>query len=135
DFLERVAEAREMSVEEVNEIAKGRVWSGLDAFENGLVDQLGELDDAIASAAELAGLGGDYAVRVIEEEPDLTDQLLITLLSRAEAWFGPFDVGVLGRPRSQLERRLLGALEEQRELFALLDDPRGIFAHCECEVR
>jgi len=61
-FLERVAEGREMTVEEVNEIAQGRVWSGVDALENGLVDELGNLDDAIAHAAELAEIT-DYRVR------------------------------------------------------------------------
>ncbi len=56
-FLERVAEGRKMSVEEVNEIAQGRVWSGVTAKEIGLVDELGSLDDAILAAAELAEIG------------------------------------------------------------------------------
>ena len=55
-FLERVAEGRKMSVEAVNEIAQGRVWSGVDALEIGLIDELGNLDDAIAAAADMAGL-------------------------------------------------------------------------------
>ncbi len=55
-FLERVADGRNMSKDEVNEVAQGRVWSGADAVELGLVDALGNLDDAIAAAAEIAGL-------------------------------------------------------------------------------
>jgi len=55
-FLERVADGRNMSKEAVNEVAQGRVWSGVDALELGLVDELGNLDDAIAAAAEMAGL-------------------------------------------------------------------------------
>lgn len=55
-FLERVAAGRNMSVEQVNEIAQGRVWSGVDAKRLGLVDELGNLDDAIAAAAEMAEL-------------------------------------------------------------------------------
>ena len=55
-FLQRVAEGRNMSKEAVNEVAQGRVWSGVDALDLGLVDNLGNLDDAIAAAAELAGL-------------------------------------------------------------------------------
>lgn len=55
-FLERVAEGRNMSKEAVNEVAQGRVWSGVDALELGLIDELGNLDDAIAAAAEMAGL-------------------------------------------------------------------------------
>lgn len=55
-FLNRVAEGRGMTVEEVDAIAQGRVWTGKEALENGLVDALGSLDDAIKEAAELAGL-------------------------------------------------------------------------------
>ena len=55
-FLERVAEGRNMTKDEVNEVAQGRVWSGVNALELGLVDELGNLDDAVAAAAEMAGL-------------------------------------------------------------------------------
>ena len=61
-FLERVANGRGMTVEEVDDIAQGRVWSGVDALENGLVDELGNLNDAIIYAAELADIT-DYKVR------------------------------------------------------------------------
>lgn len=56
DFVSIVADGREKTFAEVNEIARGRVWTGSDAKEQGLVDELGNLDDAIAGAAELAGL-------------------------------------------------------------------------------
>lgn len=55
-FLERVAEGRKLSIEQVNEIAQGRVWSGTQALEVGLVDELGSLDDAVSYAAELANI-------------------------------------------------------------------------------
>ena len=61
-FLDRVSKGRNMSVERVNEIAQGRVWSGVDAQALGLVDELGNLDDAIAAAADMAGLES-YGVR------------------------------------------------------------------------
>ncbi len=61
-FLERVSEGRKMTKEAVNEVAQGRVWSGVDALELGLVDELGNLDDAITAAAEMAGLDG-YGIR------------------------------------------------------------------------
>lgn len=61
-FLDRVSKGRNMSVEQVNKIAQGRVWSGVDAQAIGLVDELGTLDDAIAAAAEMAGLES-YGVR------------------------------------------------------------------------
>jgi len=61
-FLERVASGRNMSVEEVNEVAQGRVWSGQDALGKGLVDELGNLEAAIAEAVEMAGLK-NYGIR------------------------------------------------------------------------
>ena len=57
EFLARVSESRGMTTEEVDAVAQGRVWSGTDAYELGLVDNLGDLDDAIAAVAELADLG------------------------------------------------------------------------------
>ena len=61
-FLDRVALGREMSVEEVEKLAQGRVWSGVDAVELGLVDELGGLEEAIEEAADLAELE-EYGIR------------------------------------------------------------------------
>lgn len=61
-FLERVAEARGFSTEEAREIAKGRVWSGRQAFQVGLVDELGGIETAFRLAASAAGLEVDEAV-------------------------------------------------------------------------
>jgi len=55
-FVKHVAEGRKMSFEEVDAIAQGRVWTGKEAIDNGLVDTLGNLDDAIAHAADLADI-------------------------------------------------------------------------------
>jgi len=83
EFLSRVAESRGMTTEEVDKIARGRVWSGQDAYELGLVDHLGNLDDAVAAAAELAELGDDYEVSYIEKEEKLKDQILRELMAQA----------------------------------------------------
>ena len=65
-FLQRVADARGMDVSAVNEVAQGRVWSGADALEAGLVDELGSLDDAIAMAGRAGDLGeGPYRTRIL----------------------------------------------------------------------
>lgn len=69
DFIGKVAEGRNMTEDQVHELARGRVWTGLDAKANGLVDELGTLDDAIAYAAEQAELE-DYN---LEELPSLKD--------------------------------------------------------------
>lgn len=61
-FVNRVAVGRNMTFEQVNEIAQGRVWTGKEALKNGLVDKLGNLNDAITVAAELAQIEA-YKVR------------------------------------------------------------------------
>lgn len=74
-FLSRVAENRGMSRDEVNEVAQGRVWTGADAHEVGLVDELGSLEDAIAIAAAKAGIE-EYRVENFPKEKGLFEALM-----------------------------------------------------------
>lgn len=62
-FIGLVSQNRDMTLEQADSVAQGRVWTGKDALALGLVDELGDFDDAVASAAELATLGEDYEVR------------------------------------------------------------------------
>lgn len=66
DFVERVAEGRDMTAEAVEKVAQGRVWTGADALERGLVDELGGLRTAIDRAKVLTGLDPDADVRIVE---------------------------------------------------------------------
>jgi len=87
-FLERVSENRNMSVESVHELAQGRVWTGEDALEIGLVDQLGGLEDAIAIAAEMANLeDGMYRIRQLPQPETLLDQYLDLFLTKIRSFF------------------------------------------------
>ncbi|NND35368.1 MAG: S49 family peptidase, partial [Saprospiraceae bacterium] len=70
-FLGRVAEGRNMTRDQVHEIAQGRVWTGRKALEIGLVDQLGDLDDALALAAEMAEID-EYR---LSEYPKIKDPM------------------------------------------------------------
>jgi protease IV len=65
DFVQRVAEGRNLSTKAVEAVARGRVWTGADAFEHGLVDDLGGLRTAVRRAKVLAGLDEDAKVRVV----------------------------------------------------------------------
>lgn len=64
DFVQRVAQGRDLSVEAVDAVARGRVWTGADALEHGLVDELGGLRTAVRRAKVLAGLDPDAEVRI-----------------------------------------------------------------------
>ena len=76
-FLKRVAESRDMTVDAVDAIGQGRVWTGEAALNEGLVDQLGDLDDAIEIAAEMAGLEKDqYRIRRLPRPRTLMDRYL-----------------------------------------------------------
>lgn len=72
-FLSRVAEGRGKSTEEIHEIAQGRVWTGVDAKERGLVDSLGGLEEALAEARSLAKVGDDVELEIYPPEPTLKD--------------------------------------------------------------
>ncbi|MBP2453969.1 signal peptide peptidase SppA [Mycolicibacterium lutetiense] len=65
DFISRVAEGRKLTVEQVDAVARGRIWTGADALDRGLVDELGGLRTAITRAKVLAGLDPDTKVRVL----------------------------------------------------------------------
>jgi protease-4 len=65
DFVQRVADGRGMTVESVDAVARGRVWTGADALARGLVDELGGLRTAIDRAKALAGLDRDAEVKVV----------------------------------------------------------------------
>ncbi len=83
-FLQVVAEGRHLPMQQVAEIAQGRVWSGWDAKRLGLVDQLGTLDQAVAAAAKLAGVAPHFQRRTLQPERTLKEQLLQELLGSRE---------------------------------------------------
>jgi len=128
EFLHRVGEGRKKPVEDVDKIAQGRVWAGVDAQRIGLVDHLGGLKDATDAAAKLGELPADYQVDYIEPELSLREELLMQLRSETVR-IGEM-AGIIP-PRSDLERVLDPVLEQAR-LIARLNDPRGLYAYCWC---
>src|ERR1700691_2480055 len=128
EFLRRVGDGRKKPVEDVDKIAQGRVWAGVDAQRIGLVDHLGGLKDATDAAAKLAELGADYDVDYIESELSLREQLLMQLRSEGVR-LGEM-TGLIA-PQSAIERALDPILEQARSI-AKLNDPRGLYAYCWC---
>jgi protease-4 len=82
-FLNLVGDARGKSVEEVDEVAQGQVWSGQQAAERGLVDKTGTFQDAIKSSARIAGLGDNYQIKWIEPEQTALDRFVMDWMSNA----------------------------------------------------
>ncbi|HQE20174.1 MAG TPA: S49 family peptidase, partial [Aggregatilineales bacterium] len=85
-FLSIVAEGRSLPVDEVREIADGRVILGGDAVELGLVDELGYFEDAVAKAAELGGIEGEPRIVELKPQTGLFESLygLESLMRRSE---------------------------------------------------
>lgn len=101
DFTGKVAAARKKSVEQVDEVGRGRVWSGAQAKERGLVDELGGLDSAIADAAARAKLGqaDKYRVRYVEQ--------MISPLQQLFGGFAQSRIGAAWLKDSSFARALL----------------------------
>ncbi len=133
DFIGQVAEFREKDLDEVDEVARGRVWIAADAQAFGLVDELGDLDDAVASAAELAGLGEDeYRVEYLEKELSFAEQIALELTLVAAPVAGVLDVG----PRVPAAfQKLLDVAAEPFRFVDSLNDPRDLYVYCFCEIR
>jgi protease-4 len=131
EFIGKVAKARGRTPEQIDAIAQGRVWSGSQAKERGLVDKLGGLGDAIAAAAARANLGGGYQVRYVERELSTWERLALSFsnseaLVRMVRWTGV-----------SLPPGFIGA-DDLRQLAGIAQSLRGkrygAFAHCFCEL-
>ena len=116
-FLGIVAQARHKSPAEIDRIAQGRVWDGGSAHQLGLVDGFGGVDEAIAKAAQLAGLGNERGVRYLEPPRSFRDQLIETIASEEDTdGAAPQDAFALlaGQP----QRQLASALAEMRSILS-----------------
>jgi protease IV len=133
DFVSKVAEHRMKSYDEVEASARGRVWVGSEALNRGLVDKLGSLDDAIASAAELAGLEkGAYGIEHIEPQLGLSEQLALQFAIAAEPAMKALSVA----PGWQdTVSRWLETAMSPLAYLARWNDPRGVYAYCFCDTR
>lgn len=118
-FVDIVADGRKMSPEKVEEVAQGRAWTGTQAQANGLVDQLGNLEQALAAAARLAKLDS-YDTRYIEEPASWSSQLLARLSLSPDT--------VLGKALSGAH--MLYLPPEPLTLLGRLQDPRSQYAIC-----
>jgi len=134
-FVSKVAEARDMPFDRAHNLAQGRVWAGRDALAIGLIDEIGGLDDAVQSAAALAGLAEDkYGVLTIESELTFSERLALQFVGKVVSLFRVAGFRFDAVWTNSLAERLVIRLERELGWFARLNDPRGIYYHCFCAL-
>ena len=131
EFITLVANGRNLEVKAVEELAGGKVWTGIEALELGLIDEIGDLGDAIEIAARLAKIDSyqlDFRQRPTDFFQRLASQLSSFSLSELRILPLPLDLD------SGTRGALINGIQPMR-LLQKLDDPRGIYTYCaECSL-
>ena len=133
-FLDVVATNRKSTPEKINEVAQGRVWTGAQAKERGLVDDLGGMDLALKSAARRAGLGESYRVEYIEHAPRGIDRYLSLFFGQLGAALRD-DLGWDGLARALAGSLPARAPQELRMVLQAREHPTRSLAYCFCDAR
>ncbi len=127
-FLQIVSESRNMTPEEVDVLGQGRVWSANAAFEQGLVDSIGDLENAIEAAANLAGIE-QYRSQQIMQPRSPTEMLMQSLVDNLNilSWFEPTNnIGLLPVPLNNLYQQI----NEDIQKLLLFNDPNNLYLQC-----
>ncbi|MFA0231691.1 signal peptide peptidase SppA, partial [Vibrio sp. 10N.261.45.A7] len=130
-FISLVGENRGMDVDAVDKIAQGRVWTGQDAIQKGLVDEIGDFDDAIAAAASLAELE-NYNIYWVEEPLSATEQFIQEFMNQVQMSLG---LDIQSMIPSSLQP-VTQQLAQDSQLLGNFNDPQGRYAFClNCQVQ
>lgn len=124
-FLGLVADSRHKTPEEIDQIAQGHVWIGSDAKANGLVDELGDFDDAVKKAADLAKLS-KWQLNWYVSEPSLSDLVFSQVSASVHAMLPAAIQAYLPAPVSKMAMEL----KSQADLFSNMNDPQNRYALC-----
>lgn len=131
DFIGNVARARDSTPEAIDAVAQGRVWSGAQAMEHGLVDELGGLDAALAHARQLAALPADARFAYIEPELSTFDRFMQNFAQSALV-HAAHDMGWM-LPASWMPAQAQADLGMLRQLFRQAQSGQwSVYAHCQC---
>lgn len=130
NFLSLVSNARDMTVDEVDDVAQGRVWIGTDALELGLVDELGTLEDAVNSAAEFAALE-NYDTFYVQRTLSAQELFWKEFFGQAFTFVGKWQFANSDSALINEFKRVLGEFS----IFNELNDPMGTYILClQCQV-
>ncbi|HCE4572426.1 signal peptide peptidase SppA [Vibrio parahaemolyticus] len=130
-FISLVGSNREMTVEEVDKVAQGRVWTGQDALSFGLVDQMGDFDDAVELAAKLANVT-DYGIYWVEEPLSPTELFLQEFMNQVKVSLGVDATSLLPKSLQPVAQQF----EQDASLLQSFNDPKGQYAFClNCQVQ
>ncbi|EAT2043983.1 signal peptide peptidase SppA [Salmonella enterica] len=124
-FITLVADARKRTPEQIDKIAQGHVWTGEDAKANGLVDSLGDFDDAVAKAAELAKLKQRH-LDYYQDEPTVLDMVMDSMTGSVRAMLPEAIQAMLPAPLVSAAN----TVKAEGDKLAAFNDPQNRYAFC-----
>ncbi|EKO0788757.1 signal peptide peptidase SppA [Salmonella enterica] len=124
-FITLVAEARKRTPEQIDKIAQGHVWTGQDAKANGLVDKLGDFDDAVAKAAALAKLK-QWHLDYYQNEPTVLDMIMDSMTGSVRAMLPEAIQAMLPAPLVSAAN----TVKAEGDKLAAFNDPQNRYAFC-----
>lgn len=124
-FITLVADARKRTPEHIDKIAQGHVWTGEDAKANGLVDSLGDFDDAVAKAAELAKLK-QWHLDYYQDEPTVLDMVMDSMTGSVRAMLPEAIQAMLPAPLVSAAN----TVKAEGDKLAAFNDPQNRYAFC-----
>ena len=129
-FIAKVADNRGVTKEEIDQIARGKVWIGSKALEIGLVDEIAGIDRAIELAAELAEIDEELmGVKRINRDSDL-DSFFAGMMAKITSSV----IKITGLDFLYKKNELLDGIEESLHELSMMNDPNGIYMKCFCEL-
>lgn len=124
-FITLVADARHSTPEQIDKIAQGHVWTGQDAKANGLVDSLGDFDDAVAKAAELAKVK-QWHLEYYVDEPTFFDKVMDNMSGSVRAMLPDASQAMLPAPLASVA----STVKSESDKLAAFNDPQNRYAFC-----
>jgi protease-4 len=129
-FISKVADNRGVTKEEIDKIARGKVWIGSKALEIGLIDEVGGIDRAIELAAELAEIDEEeLGVKRINRDSEF-DSCFAGMMAKRTSTI----IKVTGLDVLYKENDLMNEIEQSLDKISMMNDPNGIYMKCFCEL-